>query len=97
VSKVSAFTIPRLDCLFYSSDHYPPHFHVKKAGRWEIRVYFLSCTEQELTYKFKFPKNPGKDKGPTGNERRDILEAVIKHRAALLKEWEEKVRTGEGS
>jgi hypothetical protein len=86
VSKISAFIIPGLDCLLFSNDHYPPHFHIKKAGRWEIRVYFLSCTEQELNYKFKFPKKPNRDEGPTGRERRDILKAVLKHRAALLKE-----------
>lgn len=30
---------------YNSSDHIPPHFHCKKMSEWEIRVYFLDCSE----------------------------------------------------
>ncbi|MBA2663238.1 MAG: DUF4160 domain-containing protein [Bradymonadaceae bacterium] len=38
MGKVDSFAIPGLELLFYSSDHPPPHFHVRKPGEWEIRV-----------------------------------------------------------
>ena len=40
--KVDAFSLPGLEVLFYSGDHLPPHIHVRKTGKWEIRLYFIS-------------------------------------------------------
>jgi hypothetical protein len=85
VGRVDAFTIDGLDLWFHSSDHLPEHLHVKRRGAWEIRVYFLLCTDQGLVFDCKWGK------GPAGTIQRRILEAVLKHRAALLVEWEQKV------
>jgi len=41
VANVSAFEISGLKSWFWSNDHEPPHFHVKKTGEWEIKVSFL--------------------------------------------------------
>lgn len=39
--RLEAFSIPGLDLFFNSLDHLPPHFHARRPGEWEIRVYFL--------------------------------------------------------
>lgn len=55
MGKADAFSIPGLDVFFYSSDHRPPHVHIRKAGEWEIRVYLLTCTDDELDFDVKWP------------------------------------------
>lgn len=87
VSKVHAFKIDGLYVYFRSSDHTPPHFHVKKAGHWEIRVFILTCHKKKLDFNVKWSKK-GK---PTAAEKRKILEQVLVGRQKLLEEWEEKV------
>jgi len=69
-----------------SSDHLPQHLHVKRRGEWEIRVFFLECTEGRLVFDTKWGR-----RGPSGAERKAILAAVLEHRVALLDEWERKV------
>lgn len=86
--KVQAFSIPGLEVRFYSSDHLPPHIHVIDVGEWEIRVYFLRCTNDQLDYDIKWPK--GFD-GPQRNVRKQILQQVLKHRGDLFDEWERTV------
>jgi hypothetical protein len=70
-----------------------PHFHViKPGGKWEIRVYFLTCTEDFLDRKYKKPANPAADfDGISKSERKELLDQVLKNRATLLIEWETKV------
>jgi hypothetical protein len=68
VAKISAFEIPGLICWFWSHDHSPPHFHIKKAGCWEIKVYLLESTQSNCVYEILFPKRPGKGKPPTSKE-----------------------------
>lgn len=41
MARVRAFEIDGLVLWFFSYDHDPPHFHAKRAGEWEVRVYFL--------------------------------------------------------
>jgi hypothetical protein len=38
--KVACFEIVGLTCWFWSNDHDPPHFHVKRQGEWEYKVDF---------------------------------------------------------
>jgi hypothetical protein len=85
MSKVECFQIPGLHCWFWSDDHDPPHFHVKRAGEWEIKVNFAEG-EAEM-----FEQEWGKV--PSGKIRRRLKEAVTRHRAALLAEWEAKVNS----
>ena len=86
MGKVEAFVLAGLDLWFNSSDHLPPHIHVKRNGEWEIRVFFLLCTRSHLEYNRKWGR-----KDPPAATKAAILEAVSAHRAELLREWEQKV------
>ncbi|MFU8805113.1 MAG: DUF4160 domain-containing protein, partial [Bradymonadaceae bacterium] len=81
MGKVDAFAIEGLTVFFYSSDHRPPHIHIKKVGEWEMRVYFITSTEDELDYEIKWPKTSG---GPRRKVIGEILEQVLAHKAELL-------------
>ena len=86
MGQVEAFTLQGLKLWFNSSDHLPPHVHVKRRGDWEIRVFFLECTENYLACEHKWGR-----KNPSAADRSAILAAVLEHRVALLEEWERKV------
>ena len=88
MGKVTVMAIPGLDLWFNSSDHLPPHFHARKPGKWEIRVFIMNSHEDHLDYDLKWPRSGS---GPRGSERARILEATLSHRLELLKEWEAKV------
>ena len=88
MGKIDAFVLPGIDVWFNSSDHIPPHLHAKRRGQWEIRIFFLECTNGNLAFEIKWGR-----KGPGSVDRIAILEAVLIHRAALLLEWENKVCT----
>lgn len=53
MSKVAAFLIDGVELWFRSADHEPPHFHVRKAGEWEIKVHILTTTSDRLEFSFK--------------------------------------------
>jgi hypothetical protein len=89
VGKVDAFVLPGIDVWFNSSDHIPPHLHAKRRGQWEVRIFFLECTNGNLAFEIKWGKGPG------SGDRTAILKAVLTHRAALLLEWGNKVCTSE--
>ena len=78
--KVKCFEIPGLYCWFWSNDHDPPHFHVKKNGEWELTVKFLENSMFEMKW--------GKE--PKAKVLRKIAANVIANRVALLLEWEDK-------
>jgi hypothetical protein len=88
VGKVECIEISGLDLWFNSSDHFPPHIHVRKRGAWEIRVFFMTSTETYLDASVKWVL---KGRGPTSNEAGEILRRVLRHRTALYGEWEKKV------
>lgn len=88
LGKVVAFIVAGLDLWFNSSDHLPPHFHARKPGSWEIRVFFLECTPGNLVFTVKWPPN---SIGPSRKERDALIRGAIDHRPALLVEWENKV------
>ena len=88
MGKVNTFAIPGLDLWFNSSDHLPPHFHARKPGMWEIRVYFLLCTEESMVYDIKWPPH---EPGPSRKERQRILNGALENRTALLREWQTRV------
>ena len=52
---------------------------------WEIRVYFLACTESRIDYDLKWGRSPG------ARLLRVLGENVVAHRAALLEELDAKV------
>ncbi len=88
MGKVDAFSIDGLRLWFNSLDHRPPHFHVKKPGAWEIRVFILTTQEKSLDFNIKviFGK-----KEPISAEQKEIAALVVAHREELLQEWETKV------
>ena len=88
LARVAAFAVAGLDLWFNSSDHIPPHFHARKPGTWEIRVFFLLCTEDALAFEVKWPPDAT---GPNRRERDALLRGALDHRVALLLEWEQKV------
>ena len=87
MGKVTCIEIQGLSLWFNSNDHLPPHFHANKTGEWDIRIYFLGCSERFLDFDMKWGKRP------SGKIQRELLAMVLKNRAALLVEWEEKVCT----
>lgn len=88
MAKLTSFSIGGLELFFNSLDHLPPHFHLKKLGEWEIRVFFLLCTKDHLSFEVKWP--PKFHKLP-GRIEKILLRLVIQHRVAVLEEWESKV------
>ena len=80
--KVESISLAGLICWFWSNDHNPPHFHVKREGEWELRVFFLLAEEMfELIW-----GDP-----PKAKILKRIEKAVRMHRAEPLGEWEAKV------
>lgn len=78
-----------LEFFWNTSDHIPPHFHVKhKGGEWEIRVYFLE-SGSKLEYDFKFPSK--RTQRIKASIEKEILGKIKNKDATLLKEWEKKV------
>lgn len=88
MGKVDCIQIAGLVLWFPSTDHLPPHFHARKPGHWEIRVFFLLCRKGRLNFDLKWP--PGLS-GPGRQHRKRLLSAVLEKRVLLLKEWETKV------
>jgi hypothetical protein len=86
LGQVDAFAVQGVKLWFNSSDHLPPHLHAKRQGEWEIRVFFLECTEGNLAYQKKWGRRE-----PSHADRTAILSGVLGHRVALLEEWEQKV------
>ncbi len=91
--KVDSLRIGGLDLWFNSSDHLPPHIHVRKPGEWEVRVYFTLCTRSRLEIRAVWPSDA---KGPRGWQRLELLQGIEKNKSRLLEEWERKVCTGGG-
>jgi hypothetical protein len=84
--KVQAFNLAGLDLVFYTSpEHDPPHFHTKKPGHWEIRVYFLECQPDWLEYDVVFDKTR---KGLSKADEKRLRDEVVGHMYDLLLEWE---------
>ncbi len=88
MGKVACFAVDGLELWFNSSDHLSHQIHVRRPGKWEIRVYFLVMTEETVEYDVKWGSTPGR-------RVLDTLKAlVIEHREELLLEWEAKVCLG---
>lgn len=84
MGRVEAFELEGLQCWFCSQDHSPPHFHAKRRGQWEYRVYFLRAQPNMLDLKWGI-------RMMTASYRKKICGAAAAHRYGLLREWERKV------
>ena len=65
--------------------HLPPHVHVRRRGEYELRIYFLLCTNQTLVYDVKWGKEPA------AKVRDELRDLAVANRVALIDEWERKV------
>ena len=83
MAKVDCFDLPGLKCWFWSNDHDPPHFHVKREGEWELKVNFLAGGGDMFELQW--------GTSPKAKVLRQIAGAVNANRAALLAEWQAKV------
>jgi hypothetical protein len=88
LGRVECIAVDGLDLWFNSSDHDPPHFHVRKPDHWEIRVFFLTTTADSLHYNVKFQFGR---RGPSARDKTALMELVIDHRDQLYTEWLAKV------
>ena len=84
MGELTAFSIEGMKIWFWSKDHNPPHFHVKRDGQWEYRVFFLEVAVP------MFERQWGKLLSRA--DRRLLTEKVIQHRDEIFREWEEKVQ-----
>jgi hypothetical protein len=84
VAKVSSLVQEGLELFFNSSDHLAPHFHVERAGEWEVRVFFLRDEASMIEVKWQL-------KTPSQKVLRKLCAGAAQVRAALLEEWEQKV------
>ena len=93
MGKLDCLSIQGLELFFYSNDHLPPHFHVKKVGEREIRVNIDTSTEANgIDFSYVFPKQQRKNfRGISGQQQRQIAKLVVEHRLELLEEWNSKV------
>jgi hypothetical protein len=78
---VEAFEIEGLKIWFWSDDHEPPHFHVKRSGEWEVKVHFLLDPAEMM--KIVWTK-----KKPASKVLKSLTALAEEHRAALLAQWE---------
>lgn len=85
MGRVECIAVDGLDLWFNSNDHLPPHFHARRRGEYELRIYFLVCTAGHLEYDVKWGK------GSTSKVREQLRDLAVQNRVALLDEWERKV------
>ena len=85
MGRVEAFELSGMDCWFPSQDHRPPHFHAKRRGEWEVRVFFLNDRTQMVERKQGYR---GRIKA---GDLKSIYEVSERFREELLLEWERKV------
>ena len=92
MAKLKCFTIDGVELWFFPDDHLPAHFHAKRKGHWEVRVYFQEgTTDKMVSVKWLKDKRKGVPRADT-----KLIETIVKaHRADILKEWEEKVQPDE--
>lgn len=87
MAKLECFTIDGIESWFFSNDHLPPHFHARRKGQWEVRVYFLESRTSEM---FDVVWLKGKEV-PRADTK--LLEAMVTtYRVEILEGWEDKVQ-----
>jgi uncharacterized protein DUF4160 len=87
MAKLECFAIEGIETWFFSHDHFPPHFHAKRKGQWEVRVYFLESSTSEM-----FDAVWLKGRGVPRADTKLLEELVTAHRSEILEEWEGKVQ-----
>lgn len=89
MANITAFAIRGLKLWFWSNDHEPPHFHAKRAGEWEVKVYFM-LDQSEMVEVEGWSK-----KRPPRKILKELTTQAEANRILLLEQWEE-IRSAEG-
>lgn len=87
--RVACIRIDGLQLWFISGDHLPPHFHVEKAGEWEVKVNFLMDASE--MFEVVWAERTGR---PSKRDLRELTAAIVAERHHLLEEWQVKVNVG---
>ncbi len=82
MASVRAFQFPGLKMWFWSLDHESPHFHAKRRGEWEVKVYFLRRPSEMIEVEWA-------DKAPSSKQLNELASLAREHRVELLAQWEE--------
>lgn len=85
MAKIDCFSIEGVQCWFNSQEHKPPHFHAKRRGEWEYRVYFQKLENEMLEVKWRNGRISRQD-------NKSLCDKASTFREELLKEWETKVK-----
>ncbi len=88
LATVTAFQIPGLKIWFWSNDHEPPHFHVKRRGEWEVKVTFMLAPSEMIEVL-------GSVK-PSQRQLKALTELAVAYRLELLEQWQQ-IRESEAS
>jgi len=91
MGRVETISVEGLELYFHSSDHWPPHFHARKPGHWEIRIDIQDTTEEKLSFDLKWPRHIDLP----ARVPKILSVSVARNKAALLQEWETKVVVSE--
>lgn len=89
MATVAAFQIDGLKIWFWSNDHEPPHFHVKRSGEWEVKVSFMLDQSEMIEVEAWSRTLPSK------KMLKKLTSSAERHRVDLLKQWQE-IRDKEG-
>ncbi len=81
MGTVQAFTVDGVRMWFWSNDHDPPHFHIKRRGEWEARVFFLDNRAEMIEFVWR-------RKAPSRKSINQLYALVEQHRTELLMQWE---------
>lgn len=87
MGRVESIAVDGLILFFHSADHRPPHFHARKPGHWEIRVFIEDTTEETLSFDIKWPRKAVF----SANVLRALGCLVAGNKTALIQEWTDKV------
>ena len=74
--------------MFYK-DHTPPHFHAKRAGEWEARVWFLLEQAEMIVMVWEMIVMVWEENRPAHRTLKLLTQLAEEHRLDLLEEWEE--------
>ncbi len=80
MATVRAFEMKAVKVWFWSEDHEPPHFHAKKSGEWEVKVWFLLVPSQMIEVVWS-------EKKPSSTTLKNLRTLAERHRAELLEQW----------
>jgi hypothetical protein len=82
MAKLECFTTLGIELWFFPKDHLPPHFHAKRKGQWEVRVYFLESRTDKM---FDVVWLKGKEVARVDTKL--LEEMVTTYRIEIFEEW----------